>query len=1044
MKDYDIIFLVETHCNCSSMPIISGFEIIGDPSFPLITSHGGIVVYIKEEAFECIQHIRFSKSSVSFKLSFAPNIVFMGVYVYPYDSHNYGETDYAALATEVGYWLGEGYIPFIGGDFNGRIGDLSELSSKSLKWRYDDNVDKVLNQHGKALRSICELHKILPLNHSKYYDISFDGCFTYFKAEKKSQIDFLLTNNKGRQLIDDFSIKQTGWHASDHLPLEVTVSFKAVMSADIILKRSNELKPYVPSQQPLLRINRYMFNEELAVADMLVNANSLHAICIANQNNPDKMLEAIESYVVPILSGRKLRNEKAVKKDVVTNNCDFLFHKYILCLDDVNHTQEELSKYYADYQKERNKLNYTIMKQHEDQYAQLIKTKDDKKMWQKIDWAGNLKRGKAHNQPAITDLADHFENLYQPLHEDDIKQLDQIHSDVYIPVNDDAISQREVYEAASTMKKGGWDFSLPVMKLLTQSIPACLLLLLNAMFFCAYPLKLSLSILHAIPKIGNLALPINYRGIQVQPMLGILFDRILASRLTTWAKISPEQTAFQKGKSTLNHIFTLRLLIALAKRYKKCLYIAFFDLSKAFDKVSRVLLLRSLIKLGIGSCLLEAIKATYKVTRCVLNGFGKLSDVFCTFSGIKQGAPSSVILFIIFMDDVIANLKEKCINEFLLNNLHILLHADDTLIFSFEHNLFIIKCNVLIDSFHDKKLQLNLKKSCYMIVHAKSEGEKVDLRLKSGWLPYSSSVTYLGSLFSDSGHIGADITQHALNKSKGVDIKLANFVTNNLCAPITVKYKVLNSCVTSSILYSCETWSACNLARIESLHRKAIKTCTQMKSKTPNDIVYVESGLPPLTCAIYKRQHKLWQRIKDDIESNPESPIAKLYKIAIIAKIPYLKHYIDLHETFANEHDCYKFYLQKDLNGIQTRLRLKAESDNDGIQGTYLRINTNLETPLYYHIYTIREPDRAILTKYRTGSHSLNVQRGRSNCTQRADRLCKCKLGIQDLNHVLFHCNLTQDLRHQNFQYKNLFEFFSDTEKAPDILRAIEHILKLR
>ena len=70
--------------------------------------------------------------------------------------------------------------------------------------------------------------------------------------------------------------------------------------------------------------------------------------------------------------------------------------------------------------------------------------------------------------------------------------------------------------------------------------------------------------------------------------------------------------------------------------------------------------------MGIGACLLEARKATYSVTRCVLKGFGKLSDVFQTFPVIKQGAPSSVILFIILMDDVIDVLKQKCVNEFVI------------------------------------------------------------------------------------------------------------------------------------------------------------------------------------------------------------------------------------------------------------------------------------------------------------------------------------------------------------------------------------------
>ena len=82
-----------------------------------------------------------------------------------------------------------------------------------------------------------------------------------------------------------------------------------------------------------------------------------------------------------------------------------------------------------------------------------------------------------------------------------------------------------------------------------------------------------MSILTTIPKKGNMSLVTNYRGIQTQTLLGILYDRIIANRLLTWAKINPEQSAFQKGKSTINQIFILRIIIALAKRYKKCQYI---------------------------------------------------------------------------------------------------------------------------------------------------------------------------------------------------------------------------------------------------------------------------------------------------------------------------------------------------------------------------------------------------------------------------------------------------------------------------------------
>lgn len=101
-----------------------------------------------------------------------------------------------------------------------------------------------------------------------------------------------------------------------------------------------------------------------------------------------------------------------------------------------------------------------------------------------------------------------------------------------------------------------------------------------------------------------------------------------------------------------------------------------------------------------------------------------------------------------------------------------------------------------------------------MIFHATKKDIKVDLKLKSGLLPYKTNVVYLSALFSDSGIMQYDIIQHALNKDNSVSIKLANFVTNNFYAPITVKLKVLNSCIVAAIMYACETWGNSNLCKI--------------------------------------------------------------------------------------------------------------------------------------------------------------------------------------------------------------------------------------
>ena len=175
--------------------------------------------------------------------------------------------------------------------------------------------------------------------------------------------------------------------------------------------------------------------------------------------------------------------------------------------------------------------------------------------------------------------------------------------------------------------------------------------------YVAYPVSLAKSLLSALPKKGNLSLPSNYRGIQMLAALSALYDRIISIRLRKWSGVNnivnSLQSAFQKGKSTIHQIFTIRIIIEIAKRTDTTIYIGFLDLAKAFDKVSRLLLLKNLIEHGIGNCMLQTLKRIYLHTTCIIGNASQASDEFRTTSGIQQGTASSVLLFIFFMDGLI-------------------------------------------------------------------------------------------------------------------------------------------------------------------------------------------------------------------------------------------------------------------------------------------------------------------------------------------------------------------------------------------------------
>ena len=58
------------------------------------------------------------------------------------------------------------YTPFIGGDFNDRLGDLNDLLQS---WHYNINVDLFSNKHGRTfLSNTSKKNKIFPINHLKY------------------------------------------------------------------------------------------------------------------------------------------------------------------------------------------------------------------------------------------------------------------------------------------------------------------------------------------------------------------------------------------------------------------------------------------------------------------------------------------------------------------------------------------------------------------------------------------------------------------------------------------------------------------------------------------------------------------------------------------------------------------------------------------------------------------------------------------------------------------------------------------------------------
>jgi hypothetical protein len=155
----------------------------------------------------------------------------------------------------------------------------------------------------------------------------------------------------------------------------------------------------------------------------------------------------------------------------------------------------------------------------------------------------------------------------------------------------------------------------------------------------------------------------NYRGITLLSTVGKVFVTILERRLSRWCEqkkvIVQEQAGFRPGRTTVNHIFTLAEIIQRRKKEKKSTYCCFLDIKKAYDTVWREGLWEKLSNVGIDGKILNVIKNMYeKVQSCVVIN-NRPSSWFSIDVGLRQGCVLSPLLFLIFINDLLRELKES-------------------------------------------------------------------------------------------------------------------------------------------------------------------------------------------------------------------------------------------------------------------------------------------------------------------------------------------------------------------------------------------------
>ena len=187
--------------------------------------------------------------------------------------------------------------------------------------------------------------------------------------------------------------------------------------------------------------------------------------------------------------------------------------------------------------------------------------------------------------------------------------------------------------------------------------------------------------------------PSNYRGITRLSSLGKLFSSLIYNCIENEIEskdiLSPSQVGFRKNYRTIGHIFRLFSLIKKAISKGKYLYTFFVYFRKGCDSICRKGLLYRLEEIVLIGKILDIIKSMYKSPKVSLIHEDKISQIFLTTIGLKQGDVLGTTLFNIYINDLPRRLLENSrspdtandmpyLNDTKINNL---LFPDDLVIF---------------------------------------------------------------------------------------------------------------------------------------------------------------------------------------------------------------------------------------------------------------------------------------------------------------------------------------------------------------------------